>query len=470
MSFSKQFLHDVFISYASANNEPPDANHEGLITEFHKKLVIELRSLGVGEGLEIFFDKGDVGCAEPLSDQILSAARASGVFIAFHSPAYDSSIKWCHREFHEFRESVDSWDSQLFVISLKSGFPPEAGPVFHGMSRHVRRYYEKREEKYFTFRTNRPAACNPTGLTLDDEIEDMAAQIAPILLRLRDSAPVKRIFLTCASDAWKPQADDIRNGFMGPGYQVLQTSPWIDRETRIADAERYIAAADLVVGVVESFNQGEVDDARVHCAEQVEIANRLGKPLLRWLPQNAAGFDEAELNALKARDDVKAVGLQEFKTMITTRLSSAPIMGIPAGGNGADLVMLMCAVEDEREAFGEIAALIDGLELGYDRFVDSSPLVEAQDIEAWCAAVKKGVGNFGATRVVFLDGNCGSDWIDARSRNYLVLKRDVPELPPAAICDCQPLPKAQPRGFRPRGRVQIFRHDDPQALETFLLT
>ena len=46
------------------------------VKHFHEKLVSELHAQGVKDGLNIFFDQGDVGDATPLTDQILNAARS----------------------------------------------------------------------------------------------------------------------------------------------------------------------------------------------------------------------------------------------------------------------------------------------------------------------------------------------------------------------------------------------------------
>lgn len=487
MSFTKQFLHDVFISYASANNAAPDDHHPGLITALHDKLRIELQSLGLTDGLDLFFDQGDVGDSRPLPEQILTAARSSAVFVAVHSPAYDNSIDWCHREFHEFRAANEAWDQRLFLISLNRDSRPAENGVFKGMSRRYRSFYEERAQHWFTFSTLKPEAKNPAprSMSFHDEVEDLAREIAPILRRLRDAAPLKRIFLTCASDQWKAAADDLKNEFTGPGFQIFRTSPWLDPEARRADAEGLIAAADLVIGIEEK-PQGLTDESFVHRQEQLAITNRLKKPQLHWLPGDRHGFTPEETAALMERGDIRATGLQEFKKMVKSSLVDAVALQMispsidprmiaraPAppseDGTPAPLVLLVCSQADEAVAFPEIATAIGSLQIGYDNHVDISPAGDTAAIEAWCASVKDRVTLFEPTAVMFLDGSCDRDWIDDRLRRYFVLQRDLPNRPPAAICECLPIPKSPLRRFRPAGRLKIFSHTDTAALRTFLL-
>jgi len=478
MSFTRRFLHDVFISYASDNNAAPDDEHEGLITAFHQKLTEQLRALGVKDGLDIFFDVGDVGDAQPLPDQILSAARASGVFIAIHSPAYDASTEWCHREFYEFSEANPDWERRLFLISLNKDSPPDRGQVFRGQSRRFRPFFEEKAERWFTFSTLRPGATNPPprGLSFHEEVEDLARELEPILRRLRDEAPVKKVFLTSASDAWKRQAKDVKDDLTGLGYQVLQTSPWIGIEQRKADAERFIELAEIVVGIEESFRSAGQTEAGEHTAEQLDIARRLNKPQLRWLPgDDKHGFAPEEIVALKARGEVLAGSLQEFKKLIVQRLKApAPTaVVIPPGpdidpADPAALVLLICAREDEEKAFADLVTTVSTLAVGYDGYVDPTSAVESDAVKAWCDSVKDRVSLFEPTAVMFLDGRCSRDWIDDRLRRYFVLQRDLPKRPPAAVCECEPIPKESLRRFRPAGRVQIFRQNDAAALRAFL--
>ncbi len=176
MAFVPGFLHDVFISYACADDE----NAEGLIGHFAKLLSNALRAQGlrlhdvavpdgvdvfldrqrfsnalraqglrlhdvaVPDGVDVFLDRQRLRAGSDLTEQVLTAARSSAVFIAFHSPAYVES-SWCRREAGEFIGNYDArrpkLDGRLFVVALgKRGAPPES-PVEALRSRRFRRFY-----------------------------------------------------------------------------------------------------------------------------------------------------------------------------------------------------------------------------------------------------------------------------------------------------------------------------------------
>jgi small GTP-binding protein len=112
-------------------------------------------------------------------------------------------------------------------------------------------------------------------------IWELAEERARSIEQSPAEAPVKKIFLTRASDAWEPQAAQIKTALLSHGYEVLHA----DKEARNADAERIIAQADLVVSIEESF-RGDYE-AATDVRDQTEIARRLGKPHWRWLPSDS---------------------------------------------------------------------------------------------------------------------------------------------------------------------------------------
>jgi|SRR5215471_228394 len=96
MAFVKNFQHDVFISYAHAD-DIPDASGQGWVSQFVAQLERALKQRLAGtEALRIFFDSRDLNSNQQLHE-MLGAACNSAVFVAVASRSY-ASRDWTKRE------------------------------------------------------------------------------------------------------------------------------------------------------------------------------------------------------------------------------------------------------------------------------------------------------------------------------------------------------------------------------------
>jgi hypothetical protein len=467
MSFSKNFLYDIFISYASVNDQP-----DGLISTFRDQLEHKLQEKGIREELSIYFDKTRLENGRQLDNQLLDAAKSAAVMVVFHSPAYDASPDWCHREYREFVEWNGNLDGRFFLIAIDGEHLPATSPVFGRLSRHSRPFFTQKGSHFFRFSPSKPDYENSEGYTFTEEIGILADEIARNLKQLRDDSTTRRVFLTCA-ETFQIQAKNLKATLTDRGFLVLQTSPWLEKDVRLAHAKDLISRSELVVGIEESFRGVEQREPSAHALEQEEIAKRLNKARLRWLPSEHHGFTDLELAELKKSSDVVAASLEDFKRLILARLTapSTPVLTQLVENKGAapSLALLICASDDEAGALNDLFRKVDLLAVGRDGYVDSSLIADPAAIEAWRREVKEMVKNFNHSAVIFVDGCCRRDWIDTRLRNYLVLERDLVRTPKAAVWDYHPIPKSEMRHFRPVGRVTLLRHDDEPALRAFLL-
>ena len=482
MSFSPDFLHDVFISYASADEAP-----HGLISAFAELLKKELATKGVAAGVSIFLDKTRLENGSNLTAQILSGAKSTAVMVAFHSPAYDASEDWCQREYREFVQSNPNIEGRFFLIALQGDSLPSKSPVFAQADRHFRSFFTEKSGHPFRFSPDKPDYVNSEGLTLKEEIESLAGEIAKTLTRLRDDSSRQRVFLT-ASNSFEAPAKNLQDSLTDRGFIVLESSPWLETEARLSSASASIARAELVIGIVEKLDPRGQSEPGAHAAEQIQIAVRLGKPQLYWLPNENHGFSEEELATLKTKSNVIAASLEEYKKIVIARLTGpkAPSSSIPPAPSihpplppGGDppapapaappFALFISASDDEKGALADLLKRVGPLDIGLDGRVDGSVSNDPAAIETWCRQIKESVGIFHYAAVVFVDGLCPRDWIDTRLRNYLVLERDLPSTPRAAVCECAPIPKADLRYFRPKGRVTFLPCDDEAALRDFLL-
>ena len=88
--------YDVFISYARADNGPPE-----MVTAFVELLEADFVQFSPSEPLKVFFDKKAILDMQYWQDKLQQGLRQSKVMIAFLSEAYFKS-EWCRREWEEY--------------------------------------------------------------------------------------------------------------------------------------------------------------------------------------------------------------------------------------------------------------------------------------------------------------------------------------------------------------------------------
>jgi len=106
VAYVSGFTSDIFISYASIDNEP-DAQEVRWVSRFRNDLGIALRRR-LGRDIEIFFDQSGLRAYDDL-EQLLKHVRASAIFLAVCSPSYlDPGRKWTGDELKTFLATAKS--------------------------------------------------------------------------------------------------------------------------------------------------------------------------------------------------------------------------------------------------------------------------------------------------------------------------------------------------------------------------
>src|SRR5689334_21668363 len=98
MAYFPRFTHDIFVSYAKADNEP-DAQDVRWVSRFIKDLTTALRKR-LGTDVSLFFDQADFA---PLSapEHLTEAVVGSAIFLAILLPSYIEN-KWALAELAAF--------------------------------------------------------------------------------------------------------------------------------------------------------------------------------------------------------------------------------------------------------------------------------------------------------------------------------------------------------------------------------
>jgi hypothetical protein len=101
MGYVPGFRYDLFVSYASEDNQ------DGWVEHFQSRLTGELTRL-LGRPFSdrsVYFDKVRLKVGQAFPEELDSAARNSAFLVALLSPSYTAS-DWCSRERHEFQQKL----------------------------------------------------------------------------------------------------------------------------------------------------------------------------------------------------------------------------------------------------------------------------------------------------------------------------------------------------------------------------
>jgi TIR domain len=234
MSFLGAFEDDVFISYASIDDEPLTEGQKGWVTQFHRDLEFRVAQyLGVGvstardpAGLKIWRDERELRGNDRLKERIQEQLTKTGIMLSVVSPLFLQS-DWCMSEFKEFWTQAEE-ARQLYVQKNKSR-------LFKVMKTHVEREVQPPEmqeilsyEFYEFDDAGRPfeynrelgeAAKVKYALKLSDVAYDIARFLPLLGGKLRPDAPA--VYLAETTSDLKEARAAVRRDLLQRGFVVL---------------------------------------------------------------------------------------------------------------------------------------------------------------------------------------------------------------------------------------------------------
>jgi hypothetical protein len=463
MAYVPGFLHDIFISYACA-----DDRQDGLIRRFWTLLTdaiaaegLKIKEEGGSEGVEVFLDNRTLESGSDLTEQVLTSARSTAVFIALHSPAYLKS-SWCQREAEEFTANYDptrpKLQGRLFVASIGKRGGPEESPIIALRSRRFRRFFYVHEDgKDFPFDPNSEQQKNPDGYTFKEEARMLAREMVQTLEAMRKESPAPRIFLAETSPQRQAQAEDIKRWLLQKQVIVLRVSGLGDGWEK--QSRDLIGQADLFVDLHES-------KPTAAAVEQARIATELCKSRVRWLCRGELTPDAAQVMMQETR--VIEETLEDFKMSLESLLvrpgprhkPATPALEGKIEAPGTDAFVLLVGARKDQSCLVAVEKKLDELGCGRDALM-TEDVIETPDL--WRAEFQKLLTLHGPGSVVFVDGECAGPWRDIRLRDLLLLLEEAAPLAKPALCVFPP-PEKPDRRLKPR-RSQIAYIDYQQLDE-----
>ncbi|WP_038164513.1 toll/interleukin-1 receptor domain-containing protein [Verrucomicrobium sp. BvORR106] len=220
MAYTPGFVHDVFISYATADDRATD----GLINYIDGKLRIKLEAR-LSKRCKVYLDSNEgIAAGAPIQDQIIAHARRSAIFVIVYSEAYQRS-DYCKRELHEY-SSCDGNAICVLHLASTSNSQQDHSPLIN--SRRAHELFETthggNEQRNFRHDAKPQIQRNRDNRTLDEALDSLANEMAEHLKTVRENSKLPRIHLAWALDEFTPQAEQIANKLEAEGF-ITTSSP-----------------------------------------------------------------------------------------------------------------------------------------------------------------------------------------------------------------------------------------------------
>ena len=135
MAFVPQAKHDIFVSYAHADDVVPPGAEAGWVTTLVEGLEVCLgQKLGRQDAYSLWVDQG-LSRHESFSEEIVDSLKNTAICLVVLSPAYLAS-EWCGRERQVFIESFrdrPSGGARFFVVEREKLAIEERPEVFQDL-------------------------------------------------------------------------------------------------------------------------------------------------------------------------------------------------------------------------------------------------------------------------------------------------------------------------------------------------
>ena len=421
-SYVRGFRHDIFISYAHAD-DATDPQGVQWVTEFQVYLKRALKQHLAGYEPSVFFDALDLH-PNHLVNTVLSSARESAIFLPIISPSYLERL-WPTSELEAFGEVTTDTD-RIFAVELL----PPIGTYPPRLDNLRRKAFWWKDEK----RGSAPRRSTPKyeSALYMDYLDDVAYLIAKRLRemrsadRARPTIPVatarKSVLLADVTDDLRRVHRQVREYLEQYQFNVLPKQDYPEEGADFAEAFRAdLAGVDLFVQLLSEVRspfhrrqQGR-DEPMSRGLYQYNEAKGRGINILQWRgpdvdPSSVTHYDRQLLEA----PHVLAMGLQQFLKEIRNTLER-PIPEPSKRKPASDFIFINADYCD-KELAGELLTLFEG----NPDWMAMEPLFEGsadQILEDLEANLKDCAG------LLLVYGKSAPPWVRAQLRRYNKLEK-----------------------------------------------
>ena len=453
---------DVFISYATANNQSFTKDKPGWVSSVRDALRLVL-----DEGLdrrgvsEIWMDYKLRG-NEPFDEQLRHIVSRTAILVIVLSEAYLKS-DWCRRELEIFSEAVGDQQGRIFLIHYEP-VPFDSWPQqLRGLS----------SEKYRFFQQERDGAISkPLGYPIPNpEIQDHHS-FYDRLLELRSDLAVKLDEIASSGEEISPpSAGSATQTPSGPAVflaevcgetlydqrqlvkshleqcdiRVLPSRPTGRAPTEEMDRE--LAESKLFVQMLGRFGGG-------YEADYYDRAVATEIPILRWRSRD---LDLNSINQLDHRklleNSVQALDFDELKRSIVDQVRLLSVKRDAPVSEGERFILVNAAPNDLHVA-DVVADQLGKWNVGYDVVDDKLSLQDLVESN-----------KYDALMVIY--GSCQHDWVRQQLIECRRILLDQRSDAPLCAVYIGPPDEKQPLRCRPPRVAVIDPHND-DGLRAFI--
>lgn len=339
-AFVPGYEHDVFISYASVDNDPI-LGQPGRVSTLYKLLSAGLARLLGRRDFSIWMDQSKLDSTFPLSAGLEKPLQKTALLVALVSNGYLAS-SWCSRERKVFLETVKparSDHSRVFVVELDRLDDEQ----------HLSEFADYRAYKLWVQElTDRHPRLLGTHDPVSDKeyysrVDSLAHDIASVLKKLRrqvsaESQPVitpaaednrkTTIYLAEPTDDLEPTWRKVKCYLEQQSIVVVPTGflPRHRPEEYEQAVKENLVNVELFVQLLSPVAGRRVDDSETYVGLQYRLARTDRRPILQWRDVRLTEADLSDIADPDHRDllegsEVQAVQIEEFKQEIMRTLA-----------------------------------------------------------------------------------------------------------------------------------------------------
>jgi len=455
MAYVAGYKHDIFVSYASVDNQ----HQPGWVTELVRALRIQLDAfLGRTGASDIWWDRKDLDEAASLEDQIGTSLRGTAILVVILSQGYVAS-DWCDDERRFFLDAMRSRpdpDRRTHLVdigNLDVDDRPEEFRDFTGF-----RFWESDEsDDRQTLGFPVPDIDKDRAFCL--QVNKLAKRISDRLKELRASAehqdptpqseriepqevqqPRRAVFLAQVTDDLDVQRNEVVEYLDQAKLDVVPVAAYPTSQAECETAiESHIGRSVVfaqVLGPLPGKKLTGADNPKTVARLQFDCAKAAGLPVVQW---RIAGFDtediqDADHRALLTGTDVWDTQFEDFKQQIVRLATPKPDQSTPqrkaSASTGLPFVFVNNGVEDLGLAEELVAILGDlgcftAYQVGNGNPKESRKMQRRNLLD--CDAV------------IYLYGRIAVSWVQEQLRLlYKAVTRRAKPLHGVAICNAPP--------------------------------
>lgn len=336
MAIATGFRHDLFVSYAHADDTPSVGCAQGFVSQFVADLRAEVgRKLGAA--LDVWWDRHDLAGNIPVTPEIVQAASEAAGIVVLVSPAYLRS-EWCQRERSTFLAALRrrAGSGAVFLVAIEGLARERLPEEFHDLVGY--QFWKPLADGHATrpLRVEFADDRQPYYDRLCQLVQSIADHLDGIVRRGVDpqrsivlpSDDAPRIVLAEVTDDLLHQREDVKTYLEQLGFVVLPRRRYSrdDLALHRRQLREDLEQARIFVQLLGPLPGDKSDEAkgmawlRWASAQDVLPSERI----VQWRdPQlDPANVADADAQALLKLPTVRSCGLPELKRAVAELLQS----------------------------------------------------------------------------------------------------------------------------------------------------